>query len=87
MVGPNIPLSGSYLVWKRVSPADVITGGSQQQLSCVLGHFKHGDEQTPECNSTTPNEYNIVWLFLTGLGPIAPIHLCQAPGINVVKVR
>ena len=54
---------------------------------CVLDHFRHGDEQTPKYNLTSPIEYAVVWLFITGLGPIAQIYLCQAAGINVVKVR
>ena len=53
-------LSGSDFVWKRVSPADLIIGGSQQPLSCVLGHFRHGDEQTLKCNLTAPIEYAVV---------------------------
>ena len=41
--GPSIPLSWSFLVWKRVSPMDV---GSQHPLFCVFGHFWHGDKPT-----------------------------------------
>ena len=41
--------SWSGLVWKKVSPyMYVITRGSQHPLSCVLGHFQHGDKQTNE---------------------------------------
>ena len=43
---PIIPHSWPGLVWKRVSPLDVITRGSQQPFSCVLDHFRHGDNQT-----------------------------------------
>ena len=58
------------LIWsaKRLSPADVITGGSQQPSSFVLGHFRHGGKQTPKCNLTSPIEYAVVWLFTAGLG-------------------
>ena len=34
-----------FLVWKWVSHMDVITGGSQQQFSFELGHFRHGDNR------------------------------------------
>ena len=38
----------SYLVWKRVSLWMWSLGGSQHPFSCVLGHFRRGDDQTNE---------------------------------------
>ena len=46
LAGPFIPFSWSCLVWKRVSLWMWSLGGSQQPFSCVLGHFRHGDEES-----------------------------------------
>ena len=52
-----IDLSWTGLVWKRVSPMDGMTGGSQHPLFCVFGHYWHGDEQT---NKQTKNRLILV---------------------------
>ena len=46
LAGPFIPFSWSCLVWKRVLLWIWSLGGSQQPFFCVLGHFRHGHEQT-----------------------------------------
>ena len=46
LAGPFIPLSWSCLVWKRILLWLWSIGGRQQPFSCVLGHFRHGHEQT-----------------------------------------
>ena len=57
LAGPLIPFSWSCLVWKRVSLWLWSLRGSQQPFSSVLGHFRHGDEQT---NERTNNQVILV---------------------------
>ena len=45
LAGPIIPLYWSSVVWKRVSPWMWSLWGSQQPFSCLLGHFRHGDNK------------------------------------------
>ena len=52
LAGPIIPFSWSKVVWKRISHWIWSPWGSQKPISCVLGHFRHGDNQT---NNRTTN--------------------------------
>ena len=56
LAGLFIPFSWSCLVWKRVSLWLWSLGGSQQPFSSVLGHFRHGDEQTNKRTNEQPGE-------------------------------
>ena len=46
LAGPIIPFSWSNVVWKRISHWMWTFWGSQKRFSCVLGHFRHGDNRT-----------------------------------------
>ena len=52
LAGPIFPFSWYKLVWKRISHWMWSLRGSQKPFSCVLGHFRHGDNQT---NNRTTN--------------------------------
>ena len=52
LAGPIIPFSWPNVVWKRISHWMWSLRGSQKPFSCVLGHFRHGDNQT---NNRTTN--------------------------------